>query len=109
MNGNYYREGGKISKMTELTNVNLNNSENVYSFYLDFNDEYAASLFTLVVRKDELIFLNEDRDQFWITQKSESGVLEFIKQQEKEIGEKHMQYWLEKGGGDQVKLMEVIY
>ncbi|MFO8017891.1 MAG: hypothetical protein R6U96_04605, partial [Promethearchaeia archaeon] len=70
-------------------------------------DEFCACLFTLVVRDNELMFTDEDVSDFWFTEKSESGVLEFIKEIEKEVGKRHLRYWVS-NGKEQVKLYKIL-
>lgn len=72
-----------------MKHIDIVEADNAYLFYLKFDDDYAPELFTLVVRENELMFLGEDGIEFWFVEKSESGVLKFIKTVEKEVGEKH--------------------
>jgi hypothetical protein len=88
-------------------NMRKVNLEEEYSLYVDFDDNYNASLFNLIIKGGELVIVDEDGRRFWFINRSQKGLNKFIADWEERIGQKHSKVWVEDSEGKKVDLNTV--
>lgn len=81
--------------------------EDQYRVYIDFGPEYQLSLFMLIVRSGELIFIDEEGLEFWFCDRSQKGLKEFLSNIEDGIGE-YSKMWIENTKGERVDMTKVM-